>query len=221
MGPSAVTAEGFIRPERGGCGICGRETSRRCQACSLDWFCSQECQDQMSFNHLTLCSARSITTADKLWHYAVGDRIPQDSETREHFGFTRCRGWRDESQLLGLYQGLIRVLGIQAIQLNEWRERDILHILNNLTSPLQPTDWQISSQFDEDWRRLEVAENWRTLATVVFAFFFYFLLYIVVFRIGINAIANLIWGLLDFCLNSNLVWGLLDLGLFYYCMFIM
>jgi hypothetical protein len=202
----------------------------------------------MSFNHLTLCSARSITTADKLWHYAVGDRIPQDSETREHFGFTRCRGWRDESQLLGLYQGLIRVLGIQAIQLNEWRERDILvskiieafselaendretyfswflrnqHILNNLTSPLQPTDWQISSQFDEDWRRLEVAENWRTLATVVFAFFFYFLLYIVVFRIGINAIANLIWGLLDFCLNSNLVWGLLDLGLFYYCMFIM
>lgn len=202
----------------------------------------------MSFDHLTLCSARSITSADKLWHYAVRDRIPQDLETREHFGFTRCCGWRDESHLLGLYQGLIRVLGIQAIQLDEWRERDILvskiikafseiaendrgtyfswflrnqHILNNLTSPLQPTDWQISSQFDAEWRRLEAEVRRRELAISIFGIFFYVLLYIVVFRIGITATANLIWGLLDFYLNTNLVWGLLSFGLFFYCMFIM
>ncbi|KAM0514881.1 hypothetical protein ACHAPE_006557 [Trichoderma viride] len=108
------------------CNICGRETSRRCQFCNLDWFCSKKCQDQMFFHHLTKCSARSITTADILCDDAIGDLVPLDSETREHFGFTRCHDWREESLLLGLYQGLIRVLGIRAIQLNEWREKDIL-----------------------------------------------------------------------------------------------
>lgn len=80
----------------------------------------------MSFYHLTKCSARSMTTADTLCHDVIGDRIPQDSETREHFGFNRCRDRRDQSHLLGLYQGLILPLGIRAIQLNEWREQDIL-----------------------------------------------------------------------------------------------
>lgn len=118
----------------------------------------------MSFYHLTKCSARSITTADILCHDAVGDRLPQDPETCEYFGFTRCRDWRDQYHLLGLYQGLILSLDIGAIQLNEWREKDILvskiieafsklpehnrgsyfpwflgnqHILDNSTPPLQ------------------------------------------------------------------------------------
>ncbi|KAL6690435.1 hypothetical protein J3F84DRAFT_389333 [Trichoderma pleuroticola] len=201
----AVTAKGFKSPKRGECDICGRETKRRCQVCNRDWFCSQACQDRMSLHHLTLCPARSITTADKLWLDAVRDEIPRDPETREHFGLTRCRNWREESQLLGVYQGLVRVLGIQAIQLNEWREKEMLvskiietfselpedhrgayfswflqnqHVLDNSTPPLQPANWQVGAVFS--------------------CLFCFFALCIAVFRGGVNA--NLIWGLLGFCL---------------------
>ncbi|PTB65734.1 hypothetical protein BBK36DRAFT_1202535 [Trichoderma citrinoviride] len=111
---------------RGECEICEIETDRRCQFCSLAWFCSRQCQDQMRFRHLTKCSARSITTADILYEDALEDRIPQDPETLEHYGFARCRDRREQSHLLGLYQGLVRRLRIGAIQLNEWRVRDIL-----------------------------------------------------------------------------------------------
>ncbi|KAL7803693.1 hypothetical protein V8C44DRAFT_343588 [Trichoderma aethiopicum] len=110
---------------QGRCGICENETDRRCQYCNLDWFCSQQCQEQMGFRHLTKCSARSITTADILFQDAISDQLPQDPETLDHFGFTRCRDMREQTHLLGLYQGLLHYR-VRAIQLNEWRERDIL-----------------------------------------------------------------------------------------------
>ncbi|KAK0762955.1 hypothetical protein N5P37_004481 [Trichoderma harzianum] len=115
------------KPEqlRGECSVCERETNRHCQFCNLDWFCRKECQDKMSFRHLTKCSARSITTADILYSDVIGDRLPQDPETCEHFGFTRCRDGREKSYLSGLYQGLV-YLDVEAIQLNEWREKGIL-----------------------------------------------------------------------------------------------
>ncbi|KAL6701647.1 hypothetical protein J3F84DRAFT_355391 [Trichoderma pleuroticola] len=148
---------------RGECCVCGRKTNRRCQFCNLDWFCRKECQDKMLFSHLTKCSARSITTADILYSGIIADWLPEDLETCEHFGFTRCRDGREKSHLLGLYQGL-RYLGVTAVQLNEWREKNILvsktieefsklseqnrggyfpwflrnqHILDNSTPPLQ------------------------------------------------------------------------------------
>lgn len=174
----------------------------------------------MFFYHLTKCSARSITTADILCDDVIRDRIPQDSETREHFGLTRCRDWRDESYLLGLYQCLIRVLGIRPIQLNEWREKGILvskimevffrlpesnrgayfswflrnqHILDNSASPLQHSNWQTSSQ---------VGDYWQTTAAACFTIiFFFFPLCIWVFRVVVNA--NLMWGLVAIWLIVN------------------
>lgn len=79
----------------------------------------------MSFLHLTKCSARSITTADILFNDAIRDQIPQDPETCEHYGFTRCRDSREQSHLLGVYRDLVYT-EITAVQLNEWREKDIL-----------------------------------------------------------------------------------------------
>lgn len=115
------------RPQqlRGECEVCEEETDRHCEFCSRDWFCSRVCQDRMSFYHLTKCSARSITSADILCQDAIGDQLPKDPEALEHFGFTRCRDGRERSHLLGLYQGLFH-LGVGPIQLNDWRERDIL-----------------------------------------------------------------------------------------------
>ncbi|UKZ88150.1 uncharacterized protein TrAFT101_003913 [Trichoderma asperellum] len=116
------------KPEQlqGECYTCERETSRRCEFCNLDWFCSRECQDKMRLSHLTKCSARSITTADRLCDDVIRDQFPDDPETREHFGLARCRDWREQSYLLGLYQGLVLYLHVEAIQLNEWREKNIL-----------------------------------------------------------------------------------------------
>ncbi|KAH0489424.1 hypothetical protein TgHK011_009855 [Trichoderma gracile] len=71
------------------------------------------------------CSARSITSADILCQDAIGDQLPKDPEALEHFGFTRCRDGRERSHLLGLYQGLLH-LGVGAVQLNDWRETDML-----------------------------------------------------------------------------------------------
>ncbi|KAL7912931.1 hypothetical protein GGI35DRAFT_476750 [Trichoderma velutinum] len=53
------------------------------------------------------------------------NQFPQDPEICEHFGFARCRSWREQSHLLGLYKGLL-ILNIGPIQLNTWREKDIL-----------------------------------------------------------------------------------------------
>lgn len=80
----------------------------------------------MRLSHLTKCSARSITTADRLCDDVISDQLPDDPETREHFGFTRCRDGREQSHLLGLYQGLVLSLNVEAIQLNAWREKNVL-----------------------------------------------------------------------------------------------
>jgi len=66
----------------------------------------------MSWYHLTKCSARSLTTAD---------RTP---DTRDDFGFSRCRTWMEESHLIGLYRGMVALSDeIYAPDLHEWRER--------------------------------------------------------------------------------------------------
>ncbi|KAH6605051.1 hypothetical protein Trco_006758 [Trichoderma cornu-damae] len=116
---SSLVSE-YLRSQR-------QEGMRRSSAGKGEDFASPDkrCQDRMSFYHLAKCSARSITTADILCKDVIGDEFPQDPETREHFGFNRCRDWREQSHLLGLYKGLI-YLEVEAIQLNEWREKDIL-----------------------------------------------------------------------------------------------
>lgn len=79
----------------------------------------------MSYRHLTKCSARSITTADRLLQDALEDDIPKDEETREDFGFTRCRHSNEESHLFGLYRGLL-YLDVSPVELDTWCQKDIL-----------------------------------------------------------------------------------------------
>jgi hypothetical protein len=83
----------------------------------------------MSFNHLTKCSARSITTSDILLDDVIRDTIPADPQTREDFGFDRCRNKREESHLLGLYIGFLRRVpdsAKNAAKLNEWQQKGLL-----------------------------------------------------------------------------------------------
>ncbi len=64
----------------------------------------------MSLDHLAKCSARPITTADLLFDDVVKDQFPKDPQTREDFGFSRCSHPREESNILGLYRGLLLLI---------------------------------------------------------------------------------------------------------------
>lgn len=83
----------------------------------------------MSLDHLAKCSARPITTADLLFDDVVKDQFPKDPQTREDFGFSRCSHPREESNLLGLYRGLLLLipgLEIEPVKLNEWQRKGLL-----------------------------------------------------------------------------------------------
>ncbi|GAD94524.1 hypothetical protein AOR_1_984034 [Paecilomyces variotii No. 5] len=114
---------------QGECETCERETYRHCVHCNRDWFCSLECQDRMSLDHLAKCSARPITTADILMDDIVKDEFPKDEQTREAFGFNRCSHWREESHLMGLYKGFLFLFKdheVSPVELNEWQQNGLL-----------------------------------------------------------------------------------------------
>ena len=49
----------------------------------------------------------ATTTAEKLKEAVDADVFPSDPSTREHFGFSRASTMEEETNLLGLYQGLL------------------------------------------------------------------------------------------------------------------
>lgn len=78
----------------------------------------------MSHLHLTRCCDRPLTTADTLLDDIYLDRIPCDGQVREDYGFNRCRDPREESHLLGLYQGIFKhpeMQHVRGTQIDKWR----------------------------------------------------------------------------------------------------
>ncbi|KAK0735080.1 hypothetical protein B0T26DRAFT_690770 [Lasiosphaeria miniovina] len=111
----------------GECEICETETTRRCSFCNRGWFCTANCQEKMSTYHLAKCSARSLTTADILCRDAIADEMPSDPQTRDDFGFSRCRTWHEESHLLGMYRGMVALSDdVHAHEVHEWRVQGVL-----------------------------------------------------------------------------------------------
>ncbi|KAL6908675.1 hypothetical protein GGI43DRAFT_379518 [Trichoderma evansii] len=103
---------------------------------NIDTFCPAKSSQRVlcrnmnnSKANVTFASKRLIAAvnfATGIGSVAKGDRFPDDPETCEHFGLTRCRDWREQSHLMGLYRGLILSFQVEPIQLNEWREKNIL-----------------------------------------------------------------------------------------------
>lgn len=58
-------------------------------------------------NEKDFTKSAAKTTAEILKEAVDADMLPSDSLTREHFGFNRASTVREESNLLGLYQGLL------------------------------------------------------------------------------------------------------------------
>lgn len=103
------------------CDVCGKLTKRRCSIGQKDSFCSEWCQQKMSSSHRFKCSSGPLTTADYLARAVYSDEIPDDPQTVEDYGFSRCKSWNEKSHLLGLYIGLIKVLEVRPVDLDQWR----------------------------------------------------------------------------------------------------
>lgn len=118
-------------PIPGPCGNfdCENITTRRCSHCTGALFCSVACEDEVSTpycRHFFLCNRRPITTADLLLRDCLGDRIPEDPQVREDYGFERCKKRQDESRLCGLYTGLLKYNNVKAEELHRWKTAGVL-----------------------------------------------------------------------------------------------
>ena len=110
----------------GECSHCGRETNRNCSQCGKSWYCSESCQKEMGIHHFFTCSpGRPLNTADYLWLDIIEDRLPEDPQTRIDYGFDRTLSFVEESNLLGLFQGL-RLMDITREQVHQWRLEGLL-----------------------------------------------------------------------------------------------
>ncbi|KAK3348856.1 hypothetical protein B0T25DRAFT_230661 [Lasiosphaeria hispida] len=109
----------------GSCDECCETTSRKCSHCRGAWFCSVWCEDQ-SFRHVFKCNRRSITTADTLREDCLKDRLPDDPQTCEDYGFRRCANSAEMCKLLGLYQGIFGVRRISSQEVHTWRTQGLL-----------------------------------------------------------------------------------------------
>jgi hypothetical protein len=61
------TAPSIPLGESGFCSACDQQTSRRCSECESEWFCSVQCENEMTNAHQSQCSFGALTTADYLY----------------------------------------------------------------------------------------------------------------------------------------------------------
>jgi hypothetical protein len=92
------------------CHGCERPATLRCSGCKTPnaWYCGKRCQRELWPNHIFECNPRRpISTAYYLAQACRRDRLPDDLQTCEDYGFTRAFTAKNRSRLLGLYQGLL------------------------------------------------------------------------------------------------------------------
>jgi hypothetical protein len=66
-----------------------------------------------------------------LYQDCMDDRMPDDPDVLENFGFQNLPSYHDRTKLLGLYQGLVRYLEVTAEELNLWQQEKSL--ITNIT----------------------------------------------------------------------------------------
>ncbi|KAI0329665.1 hypothetical protein GY45DRAFT_1324804 [Cubamyces sp. BRFM 1775] len=128
------------------CDLCQTEVSksglRRCTSCTNAVYCSEKCQKDAWPSHIFRCRpGQTIKTAYHLARAAARDEIPTDEETRRDYGFTRAAalGWYAESNLLGLYYGLLFVSDVSPDELHRWRlEGRLVEGIKSVYEPIPP-----------------------------------------------------------------------------------
>lgn len=85
-----------------------KETSRKCPACRTMALCSTRCDEEVDYPyHSFRCSYRLVEFADHLALASLEDKLPEDLDTLENFGFTAFSSFEGISHLLGLYHALL------------------------------------------------------------------------------------------------------------------
>jgi hypothetical protein len=69
---------------------------------------------------------RALTPGDYLYQDCIDDRMPDDPDVLEIFGFQNLPSYHDRTKLLGLYQGLTKYLKVTAEELNLWQQEKSL-----------------------------------------------------------------------------------------------
>jgi MYND finger len=108
------------------CEACDEPTTRRCSGCKIPtaWYCSENCQRELWNFHIYECNP--INTAYHLTRAVYADRLPDDRQTCEDFGFAKAFTAENRSNLLGLYQGLIKHIGVEPKEIHRWRRKGTL-----------------------------------------------------------------------------------------------
>ncbi|KAF8432806.1 hypothetical protein BGX38DRAFT_1224894 [Terfezia claveryi] len=109
------------------CERCGAATSRKCSKCGSGYFCSTRCEYTAGPHHIFSCTpGRPVDSADYLVQYCYDDLMPPDAEV-DGFGFDRCKGAGERSNLLGLYQGIVRSSDtVSSRDLHKWQQENTL-----------------------------------------------------------------------------------------------
>src|SRR6266542_3119758 len=101
------------------CNLCKKPANKCCSRCKVKYYCSPSCQKKDYKNHVLDCPPRS---ADILVKNVFADTIPTNTAVLYEYGFINCFNPRDQSKLLGLYIGLIKIIGCSASQIHSWWE---------------------------------------------------------------------------------------------------
>jgi len=106
------------------CHGCGDPATHRCSGCKVAraWYCSQKCQRELWPVHIFECNPRQpINTAYYLARACRRDRLPDDPQTCEDYGFTKAFTVENRCKLLGLYIGLTIYQDVSPSTLHKWR----------------------------------------------------------------------------------------------------
>ncbi|CAB4433794.1 unnamed protein product [Rhizophagus irregularis] len=107
------------------CSICKKPTIKYCSRCQKRYYCSAFCQKKDYTNHKIDCPPRS---ADILVKNANENLMPTNIAVLYEYGFINCMQKQDKTMLLGLYIGLITIIGCSASQIHSWWENGELSI---------------------------------------------------------------------------------------------
>ncbi|GBC07384.1 hypothetical protein RclHR1_07420008 [Rhizophagus clarus] len=107
------------------CSLCKKPTIKYCSRCQTKYYCSSSCQKKDYKNHKVECPPRS---ADILVKNAFEDLMPTNDAVLYEYGFSNCMKEQDKTMLLGLYIGLITIIGCSASQIHSWWENGELPI---------------------------------------------------------------------------------------------
>lgn len=97
----------------------------RCNGCKKVVYCSKKCQEQAWPLHIFDCQpGQPINTAYRLYKSCLRDKIPDDTETRRDYAFTKAACTiigLPEKMLCGLYRELFVLLEVPPKIVDQWR----------------------------------------------------------------------------------------------------